>query len=362
MKNGFDHRYRSLAWVALVLILTLAVGWVMIPFVPAVLWAAVLSVLTYPIYERFRRKSYSPTISALLTTVGTILIIGLPLMLVALGLWVQLNGKVQEFKNSAPAGQNAFSMDYLAQEADKSLKPLFERFSKDFSLTQYWKENEKEIKKNISQPLGNLAGKTAFGVLTLVIAFLTMFFMIRDANGLRDPVLDLLPFNRDRGKLLLTRLADTIRAVFVGVVLVSVIQGTIGGIAYLCLGIDNALMWGVATIILCMIPLVGSPIVYVPLSLLLFAQGKSTEGIILLVVGFGIISNVDNVLRPFVIGARVNLHPIGIFFSLLGGVLAFGPIGIMAGPLLLQTVLTISEFVREDRNGGPLELEPQNAG
>ncbi|HMS57129.1 MAG TPA: AI-2E family transporter, partial [Fimbriimonadaceae bacterium] len=134
-------------------------------------------------------------------------------------------------------------------------------------------------------------------------------------------------------------------AALVGIVLVSIIQGTLAGIIYAIAGVPNSLMWGVATIIACMIPMVGGPIVYAPIGLLLLTQGKTWQGLLVLGVGFGLISQIDNLLRPFFIGAKTNLHPMAIFFSLLGGVLVWGPLGLFLGPMLLTVVLCVFELL-----------------
>jgi predicted PurR-regulated permease PerM len=171
--------------------------------------------------------------------------------------------------------------------------------------------------------------------------------MLRDGERLREPALELIPLERAKAEDVLSKMSQTIHAVFIGVVLVALIQGTISGVAYVVCGVPSPLVWFVATTVLCAIPLLGAPLIYVPMALLLLSQGKTPQAIGLLVVGFGVVSQVDNLLRPFVIGARVNLHPMAIFFSLLGGVLALGPVGIMAGPVLLTILLALQDIIRE---------------
>jgi predicted PurR-regulated permease PerM len=98
-----------------------------------------------------------------------------------------------------------------------------------------------------------------------------------------------------------------------------------------------------------MIPLLGAPMVYVPVSLFLLANGHWVQAVILLAFGFGIVSNIDNFLRPLFIGSKTNLPYMAIFFSLLGGVFAFGPVGIMAGPVIMTLMLSLIEIVRRNR-------------
>jgi predicted PurR-regulated permease PerM len=161
----------------------------------------------------------------------------------------------------------------------------------------------------------------------------------------------LVPLPRDRAEEILVKMSQTIHAVFVGVVMVAVVQGTIAGLAYWALGVPSPLVWFVATTVLCAIPLLGAPLIYIPLSLLLMARGDVWQGVVLLAIGFGLVSQIDNILKPWVIGARTNLHPMAIFFSLLGGVFALGPVGIMAGPVLLTLLLALQDIVRERNRG-----------
>jgi predicted PurR-regulated permease PerM len=138
-----------------------------------------------------------------------------------------------------------------------------------------------------------------------------------------------------------------VRAVFIGFVLLALLQTAVAGTAYYFLGVPHFLIWTLVTLVLCMIPVLNAPIVFVPMGIYFLMQGEWQKTIILYVVGFGVVSVIDNVLRPIVIGRRVSLHPIAIFFALIGGLYSFGPIGIMAGPMLLTLLLGLADAVRE---------------
>lgn len=343
----FEDSYQSKAFWALVVIALVIASLMVVPFIPAILWSTVLTILIYPLYSRWRKKMPA-SVAAGLATVATILIIGVPLAAVGLGLFVQVNGFVRDFVSAAPTGQ-AVDADYVIHEIEKSIGPTLRNLSPNFNLVEWFEENRDSIMQSVRAPLGKAAYSIGYTAFTLVIAFLTMFFMLRDGHRLERPALELLPLPEQRSKEIFARIAATVRAVFVGVVMVAAIQGTVAGITYYFCGVPNAVVWGVATIVLCTIPLLGSPIVYVPLALMLMAQGNTVNGVILLAVGFIIVSNIDNVLRPFIIGQQVELHPMAVFFSLLGGVLLFGPVGIMAGPMLLTILLALQDVVREMR-------------
>jgi predicted PurR-regulated permease PerM len=353
--DSFVDRYRSLAFGGLAL-LSLALGVALIlPFLPALLWAVVLSVLMYPLYRRWERvlssherfrDGHGATIAGLGTTILTLVIICVPFLLIGIGLFVQLGGVAADLV--AEGSGRVISLDAVLRQVDGALVPILQRLGAgEFSVAAYVGEHREELAQMLRAPAGRLAGQALFTLLTLIIALLTMFFMLRDGWRLREPALQLIPLPRDRSQSILERLAETIRAVFIGTVLVAILQGTVIGIAYAFAGVEHALLLGVVSVVLCIVPLVGAPVLYVPVGVTLFLQGNPQGALIVLLTGLIVVSNIDNLLKPFLIGGRVNLHPMAIFFSILGGVLLIGPIGVMAGPMLLTFVLAIQDVVRE---------------
>jgi predicted PurR-regulated permease PerM len=333
-------------WLMAAVILALT-AYLFLPFLSAIMWAAVFSVLMYPVYARLVKRR-SPTMSAAISVMATLGVVVLPLCVFGFILFVQVSSTLREMNLSAPTGHRVSSSDLL-QKADELVAPVLSKLGSDFKIQPWFEENRKQIGQSISGPLARLAGSAGTTALNFVIALMTMFFMLRDGHRLRDPVLELVPLPREETEGLMERIVNTIRAVFVGVVLVSLIQGTLCGLAYALLGVPSPILWGIVTIISCMIPLLGAPIIYVPVSLFLFANGHWVQAVILLGIGFGIVSNIDNFLRPLFIGSKTNLPYMAIFFSLLGGVFAFGPVGIMAGPVIMTLMLSIIEIVRKTR-------------
>lgn len=358
--RDFEAKYRTIAFWAIAGLAILGAALLVSPFFPAIMWAAVFSVLMLPLYKRLRKR-WNENASAGVTVLATLTVIVLPIALIGLFLVVQIGGFVAEMQASAPAGSSGFETSGLLKRLDDFSAPLIERFGGTFKVSDWLDEHGQDIARNLRGPLGKAVTSIGFGIFTLVVALLTMFFVLRDGVRLREPALDLIPLPREKAEALLLRMADTIRAVFVGVVLVALIQGTLAGIAYFLAGAPSPLLLALATTILCVIPLLGAPVIYIPVSLALMAQGKLWPGILLLAFGFGVISQIDNILRPFFIGARVPLHPMAIFFALLGGVFTLGPVGIMAGPVLLTVILGLQEIVRERRQEQSAEGEASPA-
>lgn len=343
--NVFVARYRPIAFGSLVALTLFVAATLIAPFLPALLWAAVIAVLVNPIYKKFRKR-LSPNWAATATTFLTIALIGVPLALVGTVLTLQITASAHQLAQSQ--GTNELSADQIFTELDRLIKPIAVQVgAPDFSLQGWLETNREGLVKNAGAVATAAAKATGQTLFTLVVAFLTLFFMLRDGHKLREPALELIPLTRERAEAILIRMEATIHAVFVGIVLVALIQGGIAGLAYWLTGVPSPLVWWVATTVLCAVPLLGAPIIYVPLSLLLIAQGKYWQGITLAAVGFLLVSQSDNILRPFIIGARVDLHPMAIFFSLLGGIFAMGPVGIMVGPIVLTMLLALQEIIRE---------------
>ncbi|HZH98298.1 MAG TPA: AI-2E family transporter, partial [Fimbriimonadaceae bacterium] len=345
--KDFAEKYNRFGFFALAGLVGLYAFWMVLPFMPAILWAVVLSVLMNPLYQRFRKR-FSENWSAVWATLLALSVILIPLIIIGVIVAVQVTQFAQGLAASAPEGESAFSMHRIMVQLDEALRPTLQSLgAKDFSLEQWLNNNRESLTRAAGNAAPNAIKSLGYTLFTLVIAFLTMFFMLRDGHRLRGPALDIIPLDRNRSQAILDRIDKTIHGVFVGVVLVAIAQGGLAGIAYYFTGVPSPVMWSVATMFFCTIPLLGAPFIYVPLSAILFSQGKNVEGLVLLGVGFGIVSQIDNVLKPFVIGARIELHPMAIFFSLLGGVFALGPVGIMVGPVLLSILLGLHDALRE---------------
>jgi predicted PurR-regulated permease PerM len=369
--TSFTQRYTRGVFLLLGLVLLVLGGFMVLPFVPSILWASVLSILLYPVYRQWRlflRKSplfangRAETAAAICATLAAFVIIIIPFFLVGAGIFQQAHSITEEIAGQTGTNSRSLSLDDVLRYVDNAIKPLASQIgATKFSLRQYVEENRKDIVDNLRVPLTNAAKGVATTTLTLVIALLTMFFMLRDGERMHEPAVELVPLPRDKAEGIFKRVTDTVWAVFVGTVLVAIIQGAVMGLTYFWLGVPNALLLGVFSIILCIIPLLGAPVLYIPIGLFFLAKGDVQSALIVYGVGFGIVSNIDNALKPFLIGGRTNMHPMFVFFAILGGVLLYGPIGVMAGPMLLTIILAMVEVVRErlqlDQEAAPSSIE-----
>jgi predicted PurR-regulated permease PerM len=168
-------------------------------------------------------------------------------------------------------------------------------------------------------------------------------------------VRDLLPLpERERDRLMNETRDLVVASVGVGL-FIAAIQGTIGGVAYWLLGIPAPALWGVAMAICALIPLVGTGLVWVPTALWLLFSGDAGRGVVLIIIGVVVIGLVDNIVRPLLLSGRTSASGLVIFLGLLGGVTAFGFIGLVLGPIILVTassLLTVFTRVEIETPGG----------
>jgi predicted PurR-regulated permease PerM len=180
-----------------------------------------------------------------------------------------------------------------------------------------------------------------------VIAFFTLFFLFREGGAMKDHLTAVLPLTRDQVERLFTGISNSIVANVYGVLAVGAAQGALAGLGFWVLGLPSPALWGMATALFSLIPLIGSAAVWVPAAIVLIAGGHLGKGLIPLAWGAGVVAQADNVVRPYVISERAKLNTLPVFFALLGGVEAFGVMGLFIGPVVLSFTLVVLEMLRE---------------
>ncbi len=207
-----------------------------------------------------------------------------------------------------------------------------------------------EGSKRLFEQLAALGGTAFLGAVGTVLAFTVMlfllFFFIRDGRSIAKGASGLVPLTPDRREDLAERLASVTRAVVRGTVLTSIVQGILLGIGFAVVGLPAPVVFGVIGAVLSVVPFGGTALVWVPAVAMLAFQGQYTSAGVLLVFGV-IVSTVDNFLKPLLISGRTPLPTLGVFIGVLGGLVAFGMIGLFLGPVVIALVLALVDFTRE---------------
>ncbi len=312
--------------------------WLMLePFVSVLLWAGVLALTFAPVHARILQRTRRPNLSALLSTLFVVLVIGVPLGLVTWAI-------VREIVPAIGMVQTAFAE--LLDPTSKQTGPWMRWLGEQVDLPQ--------AREQIIDKLGAMSSEIAArsmafvgNVLRMVIQALfvvfVMFYLFRDGKIVREALAGAIPLRNRETRLILGRVREVVGASVNGVLVIATIQGTLGGVAFAALGLPSAILWGVAMIFLSLIPVAGAFVVWIPAAIYLAVTGAWIKALLLTLWGVFVISLVDNFLRPRLVGKRAKLHELFIFFAVLGGLQVFGLIGIVLGPVVLAVALSLFE-------------------
>jgi predicted PurR-regulated permease PerM len=203
---------------------------------------------------------------------------------------------------------------------------------------------------------------TTRGTLALIVDFFmmlyAMFFFLIHGRSYLDSILRYLPLRESEQNEMLQRFVSVTRATLKGTLLIGILQGTLSGVMFAILGVSGAVLWGLLMIVLSVLPLIGGALVWVPAAIVLAIQGAWIKALILTGFCSLIIGSIDNVLRPRLVGHDTKMSDLLILFSTLGGIVVFGAIGFIVGPIIAALFVTIWEiFGRAYRDD--LDVEPQ---
>jgi predicted PurR-regulated permease PerM len=199
-----------------------------------------------------------------------------------------------------------------------------------------------------------------FGIFVLML-----FFMLRDGSEIRDAVRGVSPLTRGQELEIVDHLTRTVKGILQSMVLVPLAQGVVALVGFWAFGVPAPLLWSLMVVFAALIPIVGSPLAWVPAALYLMYEGSMARGLGLLVYGAVLISGIDNVIKPLILKGAAQIHMLLAFLSILGGIMAFGPKGLIVGPVVLSLVLSAYRIYRYDvlrwrkaSEGAPVPVEP----
>ncbi len=317
------------------------------PFLTAIVFAAVMAIVFYPIHLRIWSRIRGPNLAALISTLLVLLVVVLPVA----GLGTAVKGEITHAYAllSVRSAETGGMVPWLNQEIQEPLD----------ALSRYIDTSGIDVQAELQSRLGQLSGwivravpnvakNLGSFVVDAAVSFFTLFFLFREGRRVRLTMAALLPLDNVRVDRLFSNISDTIFANVYGVLAVAAVQGSLIGIAFAALGLGSSILWGVVTAACSLIPIVGTGLVWLPASIVLIATGHWVKGLIMLIWGAGFVAMADHTLRPLIVGARVKMNTLFVFFSLLGGIHAFGILGIFIGPLVLSLTFALLGMLREE--------------
>jgi predicted PurR-regulated permease PerM len=349
-------RWTSLAAVT---VAAFYVCWLMLsPFIDVLVWAVVLVIVFYPAHRRIVRRVRHPALSALASVLLIMLVVIVPLSLISSAVVVQLAAMrqgVQDQVQSLLAGPSGNApIDRLIESINRYVN-LRDLVSADAIRQLLSRASELALRGTLSV----VGGIVQFIVSVFFILF-TMFYLFRDGETITERMPEALPLNRTQAEAIMTRTTEMIHASVNGIVVIAILQGTLGGLMFWILAVPSALVLGVLMTVLSTIPMLGSYIVWVPAAIWLAVSGHWIKALILVGFGMLVIGMVDNLLRPALVGRKTRMHDLVIFFSLLGGIKLFGFLGILLGPVVVSLALALFQIMLEGIvNGDGTAVKPR---
>jgi len=344
MKQTGGHN-RRIAFFVLLVVVTLLFILLLKAFFFPIFWAAVIAAIFRPVARWFEIRLRGRSTAAVVTLALVVVLIFIPGAVIGM-LLVAESVQLYDAISSSSGAQFRTGLLQLQEWLEKL--PLYDRLP---IASETWSERFAEVSRGIAGFfLGQLRALTQNTLMFLVqfaVMLYTLFFFLRDGEKFLGMVVRLIPLGEGREQVLYERFAATARSTMKVTLIIGGIQGILGGIIFFAMGIKGALIWGVIMVFTSILPAIGCSLVWAPAGILLIFSGAVWKGIAVLVYGVAVISMADNLLRPILLGKDVQMHPLLIFLSTLGGISLFGFSGFVLGPIITALLITVWEMYEE---------------
>ncbi len=323
-------------------------GWLLLPFLSILIMGAVVSGIFYPLCRLIKKhpKIKSSTAS-LITCILIFFLLFVPIVFFVGSLTQQAFGLYQMAKGAGISEQ----INTLLQETQvlDRVNEVLVNFDLEVTGDEI-KQNVSEVAKFVGFYLYDQARAIASNTLAFVVNFILMlmviYFLLIDGHHLVAFIIDLSPLPSDQEWKLIDKFNDMAGAMLIGNGLGGLIQGILGGLMFWFFGLPSAFLWGVIMGFLAFLPIIGIGVVLLPTALYLFVKGRFAASIFFVVFYFILSMGTEYVFKPKLVGQRVKMHPLLVFFAIIGGLKLFGILGIIYGPLVVTGFLTLAEIYR----------------
>jgi len=300
------------------------------PFLAPLAWAAILAVVTYPVHRCIARR-FKPNVAALISTAWVTALLIVPTVLVLIAFVREAVQAVDSIRLGVGLGHYAWANKFW-----EDLQGRFPQFVPSDLGTELHNYAERGAAVAAGR-VGDILKHTAEFLLDLTFAIFSMFYFFRDGETIVERLRNGLPFEKSQRLMVVENTRSLIFATVISSLAAAAIHGVIGGLAFALTGIKTPVFWGVLMAFFSLIPVFGTALVWVPLSLSLILGGHLSAGIILAGVCSVVIGTVDNVVRPLLISGRAGMNTLLIFIGVIGGIDVFGLLGVVLGPIVIAT-------------------------
>ncbi|MFZ1019495.1 MAG: AI-2E family transporter [Minisyncoccia bacterium] len=307
------------------------------PFWIVLTIGACFAIVLYPIYAWLHKKKFPNWLAAFLTLLFFIIVLCIPLFGIGSVVFnqsqnlyhsvVNNNGNAGPFVNLIGNKINQF----LPNGAHFNINEMFSSFI-----------------SFLTDNVANIFSATITAMFSFILLLLTIFYFLKDGESWRETAMKLSPLSDNDDQKILHRLAQTINGTIKGYLLIALIQGILMGVGLYIFHVPDPAIWAVIAGIASIIPPLGTAVVSVPAVIFLFVTGHTGASVGLLIWAIFLVGTGDNMLKPYIIGNKINVPPFLILFSVLGGISLLGPVGLLIGPLTVSLLYTLVEIYRTE--------------
>lgn len=337
-------------FIIIFLVLILIVFLIIKPFITAILTSFILVYIFYPVYKKLNNKIKKKNLSALIVSLLIILIFSIPSVFIIDSFVNEINLGYISFKKTIDKGL----FECKEESTLCRISDFIKKKKSDPKFRSYVDKAGTELITKVTQGFSKLIISIPKILLNILIILFLTFYLFKDGKLFFLKLMDLLPIRKKDLRSVIKTFNDVLYATLYGQILVVIIQGTLGGIGFYIFGVSSPVFWGVMMVIFSLLPFVGSSIIWAPAAIYLVLSGLATSnnslifhGIGLLLYGMLLISTIDNILRPRIVGNKIGMHPAFVFLGVIGGIMLFGPLGILLGPLFIAILIVFYKIYKK---------------
>jgi predicted PurR-regulated permease PerM len=307
------------------------------PFVPGLAGALALAVVAMPAHKRILAAVKWPNVSAAISVTAVTVVLLTPAVFIGYKVGHAASEGVTMLQQQVESGR-------LRQTINRF--PILRSALQAVSPDRTPEQATRDIMPEVQRQAGYQLRSVTWGVIQILLALFALFFLFRDRVAILNTIRSLLPMADDEADFFFKRIAGMTHATVYGTVVVSLIQGGLGGFIFWLVGIPGAVLWGVAMAALAMVPGIGAFVIWLPAAIFLGVQGDWTKAIVVGVWGALVVSTIDNILFPAIVGKEMRLHTLPVFLTIVGGLSVFGAAGLVLGPVTLAATVALIDIVK----------------
>jgi len=338
-----EEHFSKTFFVTALFVLVALTAVVLFPLVTPIVLAAIAAYTTYPFYKFLHRKIKNKQIAASIIVLIILILLVVPSYFAVNSLSKEGYSFFITMKQKLASG--AIDEQVCAQTGDAFCKigNKIVEIIKDPQFKYYLEDITSKVSNYVITFASNLITSLPVLVTDIFVMLFMMFYFLIDGTAFIDKMKRSIPLRSHHIDDMMNRFGEFTYATIYGNLITAIIQGTIGGIIFYILGLSTPILAGLAMAFFAFIPFLGTAIVWVPVVISLFLLGETSKAVILLILGTFIISTIDNIIKPEIIGKRTNLHPAATMVGIVGGLFTMGMIGILIGPLVISLLLSFIE-------------------